>query len=82
MVSETVSKALKKAAERAARIAHADAGLGEAEAPKHPGKKKDEALEKAKEQSRQGLTHTHTSTPPRGTHIAGLPKPIQPLMKA
>ena len=52
MVSSSVTAALEKAAKRAARIAQADAGLGQEDPPKHPSKKKGEALEKAKESSR------------------------------
>ena len=48
-----VTAHLQKAAERAQRVAHGDAGLEpEVEAPKHPGKRTQEALEKAKESSR------------------------------
>ena len=52
MVSATVAKALEKAAKRATRVAEADAGLGEADPPRFPGKKKGQDLESAKEASR------------------------------
>ena len=53
MVSPAVAKALEKAAQRAKRVAEADAGLGEADPPpKFPSKKKSQDLESAKEASR------------------------------
>ena len=52
MSSAAVTAALQRAATRAARVAEADAGLGDQPAPSHPSQKKSEALEKAKEASR------------------------------
>ncbi|CAL1171269.1 unnamed protein product [Cladocopium goreaui] len=52
MVSDRISAALEKAANRAARVAEGDAGLQDYPAPHHPSQKKSEALEKAKESSR------------------------------
>lgn len=58
MVSEAVQRALDKAAQRAARRAEADAGLGgEDDTPNYPNKKLNEALDNAKEASRQGTPH-------------------------
>ena len=53
MVSDRISAALEKAANRAARVAEGDAGLQDYPAPHHPSQKKSEALEKAKESSRR-----------------------------
>ena len=53
MVSSAVTAALEKAANWAARVANADAGLEQGDPPKHPSQKKTEALEKAKKASRQ-----------------------------